>query len=276
VKVVVTGASGFLGREIIGKLVSANIDHVGVSRRQISDFHIVESYRNAPDGDVLIHLAETNDRALANRGGALCERDAAEIIKCLSKRYKKIIYASSAVLYGDECDSPRSELDAIVPVDIYTNIKRTSEDVVLNGGGIVARFSNIFGPGMSRATVIMAILEQLGLEGPLTLHDTSPVRDFLWIEDAADAVLAMILNPLQGIYNVGSGRGTSIYELAAIALKASNEKDRQIMSKNSFYKRSILITDIKKLTSSCGWMPKIELSIGMQNMVNLMKVERIK
>ena len=267
--IVVSGASGFLGRALLKKLSSYGTSYIGLSRQQVPGLFNVKNYSEAPVGDVLVHLAEINDRAYANRLGPVYEQEAGELLQNLvSKGYKKIIYTSSAILYGDSETSPRKVSDPVFVVDSYTRIKRKSEEAVLAKGGIVARLSNLYGPGMSEANVLSTMLRQLSLDGPLRLHDTSPVRDFLWIEDAAEALLKMIQSKFEGVFNVGTGVGTSIAELANEVLVAAGQPNREVISAISGAKHSSLILDILDTKAALNWQPKVLPKQGIRNLVN--------
>ena len=70
-KVIVTGASGFLGDRVVKKLLIRGIDVCAVARRPLkySNSVVVDNYLDTPKGDILIHLAENPDRAQVNKIG---------------------------------------------------------------------------------------------------------------------------------------------------------------------------------------------------------------
>ena len=103
-KVVITGASGFLGRHVL-RLISAhpNIEVIPVTRKEISGWHRVSDYSQSPSGDVLIHLAENNDRVQVSKFGQEYEDKMLNNLSVLlAKCFRRVLYASSSVLYGDE------------------------------------------------------------------------------------------------------------------------------------------------------------------------------
>ncbi|NJM32689.1 MAG: NAD(P)-dependent oxidoreductase [Limnobacter sp.] len=178
-RVVVTGASGFLGRAVMQCVTQAGFECIGVSRTRHAGLHQVSSYAEAPAGDVLIHLAQTNDRATANAQGQALETEANQTLKSLlAKSYSKVVYASSAVLYGDHIAAARHVSEPIIATDTYTQIKLNSEYAVLAHGGAVARLSNLYGLAMAPGNVLSHILTQLGKGPSIVLHTLEPVRDF--------------------------------------------------------------------------------------------------
>jgi UDP-glucose 4-epimerase len=138
--------------------------------------------------------------------------------------------------------------------------------------GIVVRLANVYGPGMSNNNVISAILRQIPGKDRLEVMDTSPVRDFIWVEDAAEGIVALALSNFKQnnkikLFNIGTGVGTSIGSLAKLALSISEEPDRFVHSKEVLDRQSSLILDFSSTNSVCGWQPKTSLRQGLTQML---------
>ena len=65
------------------------------------------------------------------------------------------------------------------------------------------------------------IIQQVRCAGEVKVWNDKPIRDFLWVDDAVDALVEMALGEAKGIYNVASGRAVSIGELIDAALLSS-------------------------------------------------------
>lgn len=227
----------------------------GLTRQARPGMHQVADYADTPAADIVIHLAEEPDRAKVNRFGEPYADHAARVVEQLSRRAGRIIYASSGAVYGDESDAPFAPAICVVAIDAYSRSKIRNECIALDAGGTVVRLSNLYGKGMSENNVVSEIARQVPGTGPLRVRDDTPVRDFLWVTDAAKAIVMAVAQPCPGILNVGSGVGTSIKALAQIALNAVGEDDREIVAARPSSRRSVNVLDISGTQRRLGWTP---------------------
>lgn len=270
-RVVVTGASGFIAGRVMHLLrENPDIQLVPVTRKKIHNWYFVTDYADSPSGDVLIHLAENPDRDyVASFGDSYEESKKSTLTALLAKGYERIVYASSAVLYGDLAEKPHLRSDSVTTVDAYTRVKYQSELAVLNSpAGIVARISNCYGMGMSESNVVSTILRQIKSSGPLRVKNASPIRDFINIDDVAAGIVTLALKQKQkqstdSLYNLSTGIGTSIGALASMVLGIAGQSDRLVESEINTQKLSQLILDSSETTFDYGWRPKIMLYEGL-------------
>ena len=274
-KIVITGASGFIGGHLIEHLSRiANTEIVPLSRRGISKLVQVSNYADAPDGDVLIHLAEDNNlESVANRGLTYEHEGLSTLRVLLAKKYGRIIYTSSSTLYGDKSVIPHGTEDDIFVNNPYTRIKSLSESAVLeNPNGMVVRLANVYGPLMSTNNVMSQILKQIPQQGDLEVGDVTPIRDFVWVRDVAEGISMLAFMDFAEIgkskmYNLGSGIGTSIGDLVFLTLELAGQPERRVMSKNRTRVMSSIILDCSETTNACGWTPRVSLRQGIASLL---------
>ncbi len=275
-RVVITGASGFLGKHLVSKLrqsQEANIEIVGVSRQKIDGLLQVSDYKDTPRGDVLIHLAEENSRSGAQNGGDDALKNASDLIESLTKKqFSKIIYASSAVVYGDSSTIKHSITDELISADIYTKLKVAGEQAILtNSNSFVLRISNLYGDGMSPNNVTNTIIQQAKIDNNIEVESLEPIRDFLWIEDATQAITKIIFNDSKKykdqVFNIGSGDGTSIRKLAETALQIASRSDFKI-SARSTSAPSCIILDIEETIKQLDWQPTVNIYDGFYRLMH--------
>ena len=272
-KVVVTGASGFIGSHLVNYLSSKkNVAVVALSRKQTSYSHLISDYTDSPEGDVLIHLAESN----SNESFLSNAKKSLDTIEVLSrKRYRRIIYISSAVLYGDASSIIHSPKDKIFLNTLYSKEKFHSEKVVLrNSNGIVLRLANVYGPNMSKKSVLSQILEQIPKKADLEVRDVNAIRDFVWIEDIVQGISIVALSDQNfekqfRIYNLGTGVGTSIGNLARLTLDLSGHSERLIVSQSREIKKSVIILDYSETHQIFGWKPNTSIESGVKKILKI-------
>lgn len=259
-EVIVTGASGFIGRAFLKQARHEKFSTIGLTRGRLEGLVSVASYADIParDGAVLVHLAQGRDASSAFHDADI------ELCRLLSSRkWRHVVYASSAVVYGDGKEYPRRTDESVKAGSDYARVKLACEEIVGSVGGTCLRFANLYGPGMAANTVISEILGQIPGSGPLALRDVSPVRDFLWIDDAARCLAAVCRLTSGGVLNVGSGRGTSVRDVARLALELSGETSRPIIGRTSASSISSLTLDVSKTRSVLNWSPEIDLRAGL-------------
>ncbi len=267
-RVVVTGAGGFLGRHLCPRLAAAGLEVVALSRRPAPGRQVVKDYREAPPGDVLVHLAQEPDRARFNAGGETAVSESLALLDALLQRpWTGVVFASSAVVYGDRHRHPVGTGAGTWSTDPYSRCKLECETRVLERGGMVARLSNLYGEGMAPGCVVAQVLAQIPGSGPLRVRDAGPVCDFLHVGDAAAALTAMVGQDAGGLFNVGSGTGTSIGELAALALELAGEEERPVQAETTSPVPPCRVLDITATTQALGWRPRTGLRQGLASLL---------
>jgi UDP-glucose 4-epimerase len=145
---------------------------------------------------------------------------------CVAKKVGRLVYSSSASVYGDAVTEPMEEDHPFNNKNFYGATKIAGEAMArafhhrygLNVVGL--RYMNVYGPRQDyRGAYIAVIMKMLDAidrgEGPTILGDGSEAFDFVAVEDCARAnICAMRADTVDRSYNVGTGRRTSLKELA--------------------------------------------------------------
>ena len=276
-KIIVTGASGFIGRHLI-KLFAEypRINAIPLSRKSIPGYLTVPGYIDPPDGEILIHLAEDNNAKSIGLMNRSYEKTVTDTINSFfNKKYEKIIYISSSMLYGDSSMNAHGTEDKIFLDTRYCELKYLAECCVLNSSsGFVARLSNVYGKGMSKSNVISHILNQIQKGGDLEIQNDAHVRDFINVRDVVQGIFAIAISdstykPTNKVYNIGTGVGTSIGELAKLMLEKSGQAERNIVSAGNNKIKSTIVLDYSKMFQDFRWKPQIPLVDGVAKLFRI-------
>jgi UDP-glucose 4-epimerase len=200
---------------------------------------------------------------------------------CVNNNIKKIVYSSSASVYGDADYEPMDENHPFNNKNFYGATKIASEAMIrafhhrygLNYVGL--RYMNVYGQRQdyhgAYIAVIMKMLDAIDQgESPTIIGDGSEAFDFVAVQDCAYANLcAMKSNTNDSFYNVGTGTRTTLKQLAELILeitkcnKPINYKPR---SQNTFVKNRIGCP--KKAEKEIGFKFSIGLKEGLQRLID--------
>ena len=285
-RVIVTGASGFIGLNLIRKLCRLGAKVVIIDRIQPAEHfpdvevewvdlrHLQKTY----EADYLIHFAAITNAGYAERYPMdTYEVNVLGTLNLLNhvKINRRILFPSTALTYAASKE-PISEDGERDLTSTYAQSKAIGEQIVqsmskrMNVEHTLVRFFNVFGPGQLPMYIVPQVLSQIMLEGKVVLRNGSVMRDLLYVDDCIDAVLKLAISPdaSDSIFNIGSGQIVSIYDVAKAAARVSGREDIEIvdLEENIEYSPSAIIADISKVTSTIDWYPKSNQETGMQKM----------
>lgn len=264
-RVFVTGASGFVGANLVKALIersafvvclerdetqpnSLNMldlrSHVNVVRGSVDDLQAMSRVLNEYEIDAVFHLAAQALVGAANRSpistfesnirGTYMLLEAC----CLSGSVDRVVVASSDKAYGSHDELPYSEdyrLNALYPYDVSkacTDLITISFAKTFGLPSAITRSANIYGPAdMNMSRIIPGtILSVLRGERPIIRSDGTPVRDFIFTEDiiAGYLLLAERIDDAAGeAFNFGSGEPVSMVDLVTRILRLMG-RDRDL------------------------------------------------
>ena len=195
-----------------------------------------------------------------------------------SKRnLKKFICFTTILLYNQKkFKIPVDETQEINPyINKYVFSKYLSEEIVKFFShlvpSIIVRLSNIYGyTRLRRPDLIPTIMQDIFEKEVVKIWNDNPKRDFIFAEDAADAVLKLIDSDYEGIINLGTGKMSSLKEICKIISKLSG---KSIISENKNVTGPMeFVTDISKLREIIKWEPKHDILSGLKKTFDIMRL----
>ena len=299
-RILVTGGAGFVGGQLAHRLVALGArvtvvddlftgqrDAVPASARfvhgSVTDQGLVTEL--VADAELVFHMAARNiiastknprDDFETNIGGTLNV-----LLAARDSNVERVVYTSSASIYGNPRSIPINEDDRLVPLTPYAVSKLAGEHYCVafyESYGLpaaVVRYSNVYGPYQRPENPYCGVVSKFLIAArtgqALCIHgDGGQTRDYTFVEDAVDATLLAATHPrAEGeVFNVGTGVETSVNDLAAAIGRASGCK----ITVDHIDRRDIdnirrRVVNIEKIRRMLRWSPQVTLDRGLAETV---------
>ena len=198
---------------------------------------------------------------------------------CVRHHVKKLVYSSSASVYGDAVATPMTEDHPYNNRTFYGATKIASEQMCrafyeqygLQYVGL--RYMNVYGPRQdykgAYTSVVMKMLDRVEQGEPLIVYgDGSQTYDFVYVEDVARAnVLGLKAQSSDSFFNVGAGIGTSVKELAELILEITGSDVGLLFEPEGQTFVTERVGDTERAISDLGFEASVGLADGIQQLI---------
>ncbi len=301
-KVLVTGGAGFIGSHLVAKLLASGykvlvVDNLYSGRReyvpaaaQYLDLDLARADESAVfkvfrdfSPNAVVHLAAIHyiPHCVANPAETFLAnvRSTDIITRALrGTTTQKLIAASTADVYP-LVDGAHPETEVPAPNNPYGLSKFLLEEIVAgaartnpNLSCLALRLFNVYGPRDTNPHVIPTIVELLRSSNTeIRVGTTQTTRDFVHVDDVVQAICTALVHDCgkYDVFNVGTGRATSIGQVLQMLLQAAGDRRPVVEDQTLFrsYDRPSLTSDISKIVRTMDWVPKVGLAEGLTHLV---------
>lgn len=309
-KVIVTGGLGFVGHNLVKKLVndyncSVTVVDNGLNSSADSLNSIKNSYTLVSksvmedsvyplllDADYIFHLAcvqiahSSSDPLMDLHVNAESTLRMLEFLRrnIESLKLKRFVYTSSASVYGSAKNFPSSEEGTTKVLSHYAATKLLGENytIIYNKQyGIPTssvRYSNVYGYGQSPKNPYCGVMGKFihnalfGLKLGV-IGDGQQTRDYTFVTDAVDATILAAIHPHADgeIFNIGTGVEASVNEIAEQVCKNIPGTNVVYLPPRDIDNIRRRVMDISLIQDKLGWEPLVNLSEGIQKTIEWYK-----
>lgn len=300
-RVLITGGYGFIGSHVAERYYKEGyevfiLDDLSTGKREnikfkhksyivsIDDTKCEEIFRTY-HFEVVVHLAaqvSVTKSILDPKRDTEINAVGLVNILSLSQKYKtgKFIFASSAAVYGTNNNLPLKEIERCHPISPYGMSKWIGElycekwRELYGFESIVFRFSNVYGPRQSHigeGGVISIFLDRAVDGKNLEIFgDGEQTRDFIYVEDVADAIYRASISNLNGIYNLSTNSEISINKLLGLIKDLQGEVlvNYGASKEGDIYHSSL---SNEMLANALSWIPAWNMKQGLEQTYHWMK-----
>jgi nucleoside-diphosphate-sugar epimerase len=298
-KVLITGANGFIGRHLVDALLSKGYFVNGFDRQEKPLIENISRYfsgdvldkdmvEKAMEGiEIVVHLADAlighqtevnNEKAMENNF-----LGTKNVLSAFSKEKsaKKFIYSSSGKVYGDIKFLPITEEHPTLPLSPYGKSKLIVErliDFYVNSekSFVIFRIFNVFGPGQKDSFLLPTILNQLKQSQKIVLKDIAAKRDYVYLDDVISAFVLAIekeIEPGLSIFNICSGKEASAKDIVSEISQLKKTPVEIEVGRTQLRKdeKDVEYGSFEKAKKILGWSPKYSLRQGLEETTKLSK-----
>jgi len=280
--VLVTGATGFIGRATVDRLVRAGHDVHATSRRppgarDAVTWHVADLLREDPSdvcraagASTLVHLAWCVEPGQYWTSLENLDWVAASIrlVRAFSTSG-----GESAIAVGSAAEQHSSAL--------YPTAKGSLRSLLHAGAGALgldvawARVHQLYGPGEAAGRLLPDVISSLLRGSPVRVSAGTQERDFVHVDDVADALVALVSNRVNGTFDVGTGRAIAVADVVRLAAAATGGRD--LIEWDAVPLRdgepACLRADVTPLLEATGWRAQVTIEQGISSMVASAKVD---
>jgi len=292
-RILVTGASGFIGSALANKL--HDLGHEIIVSGSRSERKCKHDYFLPPNCaglsklktlDYCFHQAAHNDTTDTDEKymySINCDFSLEVFNQVANMGCKKIIYASSASVYG-LLPPPHREDGETCPANIYSQSKNKLENVANKFSEdkkipvIGLRYFNVYGIGeqhkQKRASMIYKLCKQAIQHGKVSIFKSGEqTRDWVAVEDIVDLNIACLEYDKSDIFNAGTGVGTSINDVISTIKENLGEPLEVEYLDNPFtlFFQNHTKAHIGKTQELLNYKPKVDIKTGVKNLLEKMK-----
>lgn len=297
-KILLTGGAGFVGSHLGDRLAKENYEVFAVDNLSKGDINNLTKKVNFFKLDinssefkkllikikphVIFHLAaQTSVNVSLKNPRHDLETNLISTLKLLESvqplKVEKIIFASSAAIFGHTKKLPIQEADPKQPISFYGVSKLCSEYLLKNNYQrykipyISLRLANVYGPrqdSSGEGGVVAIFSGQIIKRQPITVYGNgNQTRDFIYVADVVEAFCLALKTEIVGEFNIGTSKETSVNDLVKTFRNITTRDISKVFNPARFIEVARNSLNYHKFKKVTGYQPRVDLREGLKKTI---------
>jgi len=292
-KIIVTGATGFIGRQTIPILKEYGYEIHALSRKMpnnpgnepnwhsidIFDYSRVRKFCSSVKADILLHLGwygGSNARMTSTQNMAWVEASLHLARNFTESGGSKIVLGSSCAEYDWQYGYCHEEITPISPHSLYGECKASLNKIFkkycrhMDIRYSCGRIFFVYGPYESDKRLVPYVINALLQNKQAFISNDSLRRDYMHTGDVADALVTLLESNVEGAINIGTGRPTRLQRIVNMIGQKLDRAELVTYGAEKEQKNEypVVFADISRLRDELGWEPRLDLETGIASTID--------
>ena len=292
-RVLITGASGFIGSHCISPLLDLGYEVHAVSQKTKCDEIAGVQYHNAnllDDSELtmlfdkvkpgyLLHTAwivEPGEALTSDKNSLWVEKTLAMVRHFKRNGGRRMVATGTCYEYDVNYGTCSEDSTPLAPVTYYgisKNALRSILQIDAEKSGYSfawARLFYLYGPRENPKRLVPSVITSLLGSGTANCSHGMQLRDYIYVQDAADGLVTLLDSDLSGAYNISAGKAVTLQDIVRNIAGQLQGEDRVNFGAQAARSEEVplIVGDNEKFKSKTGWTPKTDLDSGVSQTID--------
>ena len=287
-KVILTGASGLIGTEVLQSLLDSDLEIFAIDIKEgniknnrihwincnLFDENSIKKIFEEIKPEYMMHFAWCVTGYFNDNLNFDFLAASINLLKHFNKNGgKRVIMTGTYAEYGENASILKEDMPTN-PLNLYSKCKNHLNRIATDycsANGISfgwARLFSVFGKETDNRRLTADVIEHLKKNEEVVIRSGSLIRDYIYVKDIANAMVKFLLSNVEGSVNICSGQGTSIRDYVMTIAKIMNKENLVVFNEVASNQQTSVIGDNSRLTNGVGYKLQYSVKKAIEEILN--------